>query len=118
MRTGLTQAWIWRPLRLLVFVLATCSGVLAVFRALTALPEAGRNSASTDFGWLRSQWLVGFVVATALLGLAIRIASGRTRMLLATLLRVTWAAGVVPGYQFCAYQLLPDFEPPATYQRN
>jgi hypothetical protein len=29
---------------------------------------------STDFGWLRSQWIVGFVVAAALIALAIRIA--------------------------------------------
>ena len=96
-----------RTLRLLLFFLAACAGLLAILLALTAVPETGRNPASTDFSWLRSQWLVGFVVAMALLALAIRVGAGRTRMLFAALLLLTCAASVVPAYQFCMYQLLP-----------
>jgi Co/Zn/Cd efflux system component len=110
MRPDFMHAWIWWSLRLLLFFLATCSGLLAIGLALTAIPETGRNPASSDFGWLRSEWLEGFVLATALVGLAIRVASGRTKMLFATLLLVIWVAGLVPGYQFCAYQVLPDLE--------
>ena len=108
MPTDLMQARISRSLRLLFFVLATCAGLLAIFLALTAIPDAGRNPASTDFGWLRSQWLAGFVVAAGLLGLAIRMAAGRARMLLALLLLIVCAASVVPAWQFWAYQLMPQ----------
>jgi hypothetical protein len=97
-------------LRLLLFLAAAGSGLLAVLLALSAIPEAGRNPASSDFGWLRTQWLEGFLLATALIGLAIRLASGPVKMLLAALLAITWAAGLVPGYQFVAYQILPDLE--------
>jgi len=54
------------------------------------------------------QWLEGFLVATVLVGLAIYLTSGRTRTLLAALLLITWAASLVPGYQFYRYQILPD----------
>jgi hypothetical protein len=104
------RARIFQLLRLLLFFLAACSGLLVIFLALTAIPEAGRNPASPEFGWLRSDWLEGFVLATALIGLAIRIAAGRTRVLFACLLLITWVASTVPGYQFLAYQLVPDFK--------
>jgi hypothetical protein len=109
-RTEVMRVWVARSLRLSVFLLAACSGLLAILLALTAIPEAGRNPASSDFGWLRSQWLVGFLLATVLVGLAIRLASGRTRALFAALLLVIFAVSVIPGYQFCAYQVMPDIE--------
>lgn len=109
MLTTSTHARIGRPLRLLLFVLATGSGLIAVFLALTAIPEAGRNPASTDFGWLRSQWLAGFAVAMVLVGLAIAMATGRARMLFVALLLIICAASVVPAYQLWAYQVMPDF---------
>jgi hypothetical protein len=97
-------------LRLSLSILATCSCLLAIFLALTAIPETGRNPASSDFGWLRTQWLEAFVVATALLALTIYLTSGRIRMLFAALLLITWTASVVPGFQFWTYQILPDIK--------
>ena len=110
MRTEIIRIWVARSLRLSVFLLASCAGVVAILLAWTAIPEAGRNPASTDFGWLRSQWLVGFVLATGLVGLAIILATGRTRALFAVFLLVIFAVSVIPGYQFFAYQVLPDLE--------
>ncbi len=110
MRTEVMRVWVARSLRLLFFSLAAGAGLLAIPLAWTAIPEAGRNPASSDFGWLRSQWFVGFVLATVLIGLAIRLASGRTRALFAALLLIDFAVSVIPGYQFCAYQGFPHFE--------
>jgi hypothetical protein len=108
-----------RSLRLLLFLLATCAGVVAILLALAAIPEAGRNPASTDFGWIRSQWLAGFVVAMVLVGPAIQIAADRVRILFAAFLLIICAAGVVPAYQFWAYQMpaLHRFAAPAQASR-
>lgn len=102
------HAGILRSLRLLFYLVATCAGVVTILLAVTAIPEADRNPASTDFGWLRSQWLEGFVVAVVLIGTAIGIAARRGRMLFALLLLIICAASAVPAYQFWAYQVMPD----------
>jgi hypothetical protein len=107
-RVEAIRVWVARSLRLSLFLLAACSGLLSILLAWSAIPEAGRNPASSDFGWLRSQWLVGFLLATVLIGLAIRLASGRTRALFVALLLINFAVSLVPGYQFCAYQGFPD----------
>ena len=108
MRIDLMSARILRSLRPLFFLVATSAGVVAILLAVTAIPDADRNPASPDFGWLRAQWLEGFVVAVLLTGLAIGLAARRVRMLLAVLLLIVGAVGVVPAYQFWAYQVMPD----------
>ncbi len=99
------QTWVSRALKLIFFFVALCSGVLAILLAWTAIPETGRNPGSPEFGWLRKDWLVGFLIANALISLAIGIASPRTRILFAVFLLIIWGASIVPAYQYCLYQL-------------
>ncbi len=99
------QSWVWRPLKLMLFVFALCSGVLAILLAWTAVPEAGRNPGSPEFGRLRNDWLAGFLLANAIISLAIGIGLGRTRILLTVFLIIIWGVSVVPAYQYCLYQL-------------
>lgn len=98
-------ACIWRPLKLLLFIVAGCSGLLAILAAWTAIPEAGRNPASTDFAWIRNDWLLAFVLANAIVLPTIAVASDRVRTLFALFLLLIWGASIVPGYQYCLYQL-------------
>jgi len=98
------RAWIWRSLRLLLIFCALCSAGLAVLLAFGAVPEAGRTSVSPEFGEFRNQWFVSFIIANTLVLLAIRIAAGWTRMLLATVLVIVWAEGIAPGYQLYEHE--------------
>jgi hypothetical protein len=96
---------VWRTIKLLQFFVAACAGLWAMLMALSAIPEAGRNPASTDFAWVRNDWFVAFVFANILNLFAIWIASRIGKVLFASFLLLIWGASIVPAYQYYLYQL-------------
>jgi hypothetical protein len=93
----------------LLFAIALGAGLIAIALGWTAIPEAGRNPASPEFGALRTDALRSVALATVLIGVAIAVSARRGRLLFVALLLVTWAAALVPAYQYIAFHPLPDF---------
>jgi hypothetical protein len=85
--------------------MAVCASIWAALLALSAMPEADRNPASTDIAWLRNEWLVAFVIANFLDVVAILLASWKGKALVAALLVLCWGVSAVPACQYYLYQL-------------